>query len=61
MTDSESRLARIEEKIDAIQHTIERLGHTHEEQEKRLRSLEIHRGWLWGAWAAAATFFKFLQ
>lgn len=53
------RLARMEGKIDNIddkQNTL--LGRT-KDQEKRLRSLEHHRSWLWGAWAAVLALFKY--
>ena len=53
------RLARMEEKLDSIHGKQDELLDSTKRQDVRVRSLEHHRSWLWGAWAAVVAFFKF--
>ncbi len=56
---TEVRLARIEEKIDGLHDKQDASHSNQQDQEKRLRSLEHHRSWLWGAWAGILALFQF--
>lgn len=57
------RIAVLETKADLTNKTIKAvLTHLEEhttDQEHRLRKVEHHRAWLWGAFASMAAYFKF--